>query len=412
MKTTFLVIGAGPAGTVAASYLIKQGADVLVVEKQTFPRFVIGESLLPKCMECLEEAELLDAVKDQGYQPKTGASFYKNGIRCDFNFKEQFTKSWSWTWQTKRADFDHKLAEGAQKNGVEILFNTAVIDVALHADSQTTTCKTANGETLTIHSKFILDASGYGRVLPRLFNLSQATKSPSRGAVFAHFKDKVRGAEPFENNIIIHAFNQNKSWYWCIPFSDNTTSVGIVSDVADIENFAANKAAIFKEMARKYPGFEGRFLPENLLFEPKHILGYSVGVKKMYGNGYALCGNSTEFLDPIFSSGATLAMISGLEAAKLAWQQQQGKNINWQTQYEDKMRHGVSVFRSYVDGWYNGTLQTIFFNPHINQTMKEQICSVLAGHVWDFSNPFVQKHKTIIKTLAKVIEINNRQQNK
>ena len=137
-------------------------------------------------------------------------------------------------------------------------------------------------------------------------------------------------------------------------------------------------------------------------------MGYSIGVKQVYGNGFVLCGNSTEFLDPIFSSGVTLATFSGLQAAKLTHQQLQGKPVDWEKEYAEVLTHGVEVFRSYVNAWYNGDLQTIFFNNDINPDIKKQICSVLAGYVWDYTNPFVKKHKTIISSLVKVIKIKER----
>jgi 2-polyprenyl-6-methoxyphenol hydroxylase-like FAD-dependent oxidoreductase len=105
-KTDVLVIGAGPAGTVAASIISKAGFKVMIVEKLKFPRFVIGESLLPRCMEALTEAGFLDAVKAAGFQEKFGAKFVKNGKICDYLFADQFTPGWNWTWQVPRAEFD------------------------------------------------------------------------------------------------------------------------------------------------------------------------------------------------------------------------------------------------------------------------------------------------------------------
>src|SRR3977135_1112416 len=104
-----LVIGAGPAGSVAASMIHQAGYSVRVVEREKFPRFVIGESLLPRCMEVLEEAGLLDAVKAKKFQEKFGAKFMKGDDVSDFNFREQFTNGWSWTWQVPRAEFDDAL---------------------------------------------------------------------------------------------------------------------------------------------------------------------------------------------------------------------------------------------------------------------------------------------------------------
>ena len=124
-----LVIGAGPSGSVAAGIIKKAGYNVHMVEKEKFPRFVIGESLLPRCMEALEEAGLLDAVKAQGFQQKFGAKFLRKDDVCDFNFDEQFTEGFSWTWQVPRGDFDKTLAEEVQRKGVTIHFETTVTDI-------------------------------------------------------------------------------------------------------------------------------------------------------------------------------------------------------------------------------------------------------------------------------------------
>ena len=125
----------------------------------------------------------------------------------------------------------------------------------------------------------------------------------------------------------------------------------------------------------------------------------------MFGDGYVLSGNSTEFLDPIFSSGVTFATASGLLSAKMTHKHLQGENVDWKTQYEDIEQRGINVFRSYVSGWYSGDFQTIVFAQNIDDDIKKQICSVLAGYVWDQSNPFVKKHETILPTLAKVIKM-------
>ena len=148
-----------------------------------------------------------------------------------------------------------------------------------------------------------------------------------------------------------------------------------------------------------------RFSNSSLLFEPKKIINYATSVSKIYGDGYVLCGNATEFLDPIFSSGVTLAMASGYDSAALVAKQLKGETVDWEQDYAVKMNAGIDVFRSYVNAWYSGDLHTIIFASNIQKDYKKQICSVLAGYVWDKSNPFVKKHKTLLKTLAKVISI-------
>lgn len=403
-----IVMGAGPSGAVAASYLSRLDYRVIILEKETFPRFVIGESLLPCCMEFLDEAGLLEAVKEKGFQIKSGAAFYREDKRCEFFFDDQYTKGWTWTWQVKRAEFDHILAEQARKNGAELRYGSEVLAVTCSREKQTVQYKDNQGEVRTIESRFIIDASGYGRILPRLFDLGQPSRFKARGALFSHFIDSKRTPDA-SANIFVHSFNNNSSWIWAIPFSDGTTSVGIVGDQAYIQDMASEGALKFKEFIRTFKDLQGRFDESSYLFEPRTILGYSVGVKSTFGEGYVLAGNSTEFLDPIFSSGVTFATASGMFSAKLIDRQLRGETVDWQTEYENKLRKGIDVFRTYVDGWYNGDFQTIIFTDTINPEFKKQICSVLAGYVWDDTNPFVKKHDTILATLAQVIRINERE---
>ena len=143
-KVDVLVIGAGPAGTVAASIINKAGFKVKIVEKQKFPRFQIGESLLPRCMEALDEAGFLDAVKEKGFQEKFGAKFVKNGKTCDYFFADQFTPGWNWTWQVPRAEFDKTLADTVEKMGVPISYETTVTGIEFYGSDSVTTIEDIN----------------------------------------------------------------------------------------------------------------------------------------------------------------------------------------------------------------------------------------------------------------------------
>jgi flavin-dependent dehydrogenase len=118
-----------------------------------------------------------------------------------------------------------------------------------------------------------------------------------------------------------------------------------------------------------------------------------------------LCGNATEFLDPVFSSGVTFAMESGSKAAKLVCEKLKGNSVDFQKEYTDYMMQGIDTFRTYVSGWYNGDLHEIFFSKNQDEEIKKQICSVLAGYVWDLNNPFVKKHQRAVKSLADIIRM-------
>src|SRR6187399_1267756 len=157
-----LVIGAGPAGTVAASIVNKAGFKVKIVEKMKFPRFVIGESLLPRCMEALTEAGFVEAVKAKGFQEKFGAKFVKEGKICDYFFADQFTPGWSWTWQVPRAEFDKTLADECERMGIPVSYETTVTNIVFNGSDSVTTVEDLNGQKSEIEARFIIDGSGYG----------------------------------------------------------------------------------------------------------------------------------------------------------------------------------------------------------------------------------------------------------
>ena len=397
-----LVIGAGPAGTVAASIIRNKGFKVKIVEKEKFPRFVIGESLLPRCMEALEEAKLLDAIKARGYQQKFGAKFVRGNEICDFNFSDQFSTGWTWTYQVPRADFDTTLAEETARKGVDVAFETAVTDIKFDGSNSTTTVQDKDG-TYQVNARFIVDASGYGRVIPRLFNLDKPSNLVPRKTLFTHIQDTRRNNYDEPNRIIV-IHHKPELWIWVIPFSTGVTSVGFVGNKQYFEEVEGNTP---EEKLRNLIAGEAhiaeRFKDSTFEFEPRTIEGWSVTTEKFFGDGFVLTGNVTEFLDPVFSTGVTLALESSRIAAKLVCRQLEGEAIDWQEEYMKIMMKGVDTFRTYVMAWYNGDLQDIFFSTGHNEKFKKQICSVLAGYVWDDDNLFVKKHAPAVKNLAAVI---------
>lgn len=403
-KVDVLIIGAGPAGTVAASIVNKAGFKVIIVEKQKFPRFVIGESLLPRCMEALTEAGFIDAIKAKGFQQKCGAKFVKNGVVCDYFFADQFTDGWNWTWQVPRAEFDKTLADTVNEMGVPVWYETTVTDIIFQGSDSLTTVQDVNGNKIQVEARFIIDGSGYGRVIPRLFNLDRPSNLPPRKALFAHTVDLRRSLvdEPNRITVVVH---QPGVWIWVIPFSDGITSVGFVGDPDFFKQYEGNNEQVLRELFASEPYLRERLKDVELVFEPKSLESWSTTTDKFYGEGFVLTGNVTEFLDPIFSSGVTLATVSSQTAAHLVIRVLNGGAVDWEKEYTAPIMQGVNTFRSYVMAWYEGTLDTIFFAEKQNLTIKNMICSVLAGYVWDLNNPYVKEHETALTKLARLIEI-------
>ena len=403
-KVDVLVIGAGPAGTVAASIVNKAGFKVKIVEKQKFPRFVIGESLLPRCMEALTEAGFVDALKEKGFQEKSGAKFVKDGKICDYFFADQFTPGWNWTWQVPRAEFDKTLADTVEKMGVPISYETAVTGITFNGSNSVTTVEDINGNKTEIAARFIIDGSGYGRVIPKLFNLDRPSNLAPRKALFAHTLDLKRSMvdEPNRITIVVH---KPGVWIWVIPFSNGVTSVGFVGDPEFFSSYEGNNEQVLREIIATQPYLAERLKDVEFVFDPRVLESWSTTTNQFHGEGFVLTGNVTEFLDPIFSSGVTLATVSSQTAANLVIRQLNGESVDWEQEYTKHMLQGVNTFRSYVMAWYEGTLDTIFFAKKQNNEVKKMICSVLAGYVWDKQNPFVRNHEVALKKLARTIEL-------
>ena len=398
-----IIIGAGPSGTVTAAILKNKGYNVLILEKQKFPRFVIGESLLPRCMDNLELAGFLPAIEKAGFQKKLGAIFRDKDAKCEFDFSIQYTNGWSWTWQVQRGQFDHLLAQEVEKQGAIVNYEATVTDVEFKKTHDVTVSYTdKENNAHQAHAKFIVDASGYGRVLPRLLNLDKPSDFPSRSAIFCHVKPQRIFDEEERKRIIIINHTQG-IWAWVIPFSNGTTSIGIVGLPELVGAKTGSNEEKIRSWIEEIPALKERFTDAEILFEPKQVTGYSSSTTSLFGDSFVLTGNSAEFLDPIFSSGITFATESGVKAAHLIDRELNGENVNWQTEYSDYIAIGVDVFRSFIQFWYDGTLQKIFFTKDENTQLKEQICSILAGYVWDISNPLVTKHKRAIPTLAQIV---------
>lgn len=403
-----VIIGAGPAGSVSSSLLKKQGFSVCVLEKQYFPRFVIGESLLPYCMDILAEADLVDAVNaEPSFQFKNGAAFTWGNRYTYFDFTDKFTPGPGTTYQVRRGIFDKILIDESAKKGVDVRFGQEVLALDNQGEQAVISVKDETGEIYQLSAKFVLDASGYGRVLPRLMELDTPSHLPARLAHFTHIDDNITDSDFDRNKILIttHPIHRDV-WLWLIPFADNRCSIGVVG-LPDI--LEGDSETVLKKFALECPMLN-RILANanwNNEFPFRHIQGYSANVKSLHGKHFALLGNAAEFLDPVFSSGVTIALHSARLATRLVTKQLQGGTVDWEKEFSQPLMIGVNTFRTYVNGWYDTSFQDVIYARNPQPEIRQMISSILAGYAWDTENPFVAKSDARLKALAEVCGVAN-----
>jgi flavin-dependent dehydrogenase len=394
-----VVIGAGPSGSIASALLQRRGRDVLVLERAQFPRFAPGESLLVHCLDFVAEAGMLAAVEAAGFQYKNGAAFARAGRYTDFDFSERFTPGRDSTYQVLRSRFDQLLADEASKQGVEIRYGVEIVAVK----GTVLTTRSANGTIHTIEADFILDGSGFGRVLPRLLNLEEPSTFPVRQALIAHMADHIPSGAFDRNKVLITIHAEHRDvWYWIIPFAAERCSVGVVARPEHLQRYAGTADEKLQQMVSEDPGLS-KLLANAAWDTPvRQIGGYSANVRAMHGPGFALLGNAAEFLDPIFSSGVTIAMRSASMAAETLDRQLSGLAVDWTAEFEKPLRRGVDCFKAYVEAWYDGRFQNILFFERQPADIRRMICSVLAGYAWDESNPFVSAAERRLDVLSQL----------
>ena len=402
-QTEILIIGAGPSGAVAAGLLRKQGRQVLIIEKETFPRFSIGESLLPQSMEYIEQAGMLQDVVETGFQYKNGAAFAKGDLRTAFDFRDKFSPGWGTTYQVQRANFDKVLADAAEKAGTEIRYRHTVVAVDVSGAQPQVTVRSPEGEEYVVQARYLLDASGFARILPRMLDLERPSDFPVRGALFTHIEDRIAPQDMDRNKILISVHPEHQDvWFWTIPFSNGRCSQGVVATPEFLARYEGTEVERLRAIIAEAPSLSHVLRNAQWDTPGRSITGYSANVTSLWGNGYALLGNAGEFLDPVFSSGVTIAFKSASLAAQCIARMWQGESVDWQKDYAQPLQAGVNTFRAFVQGWYDGGFQDVIFHEHSSPEIRRMISSILAGYAWDVKNPYVAEPQRRLQVLSEL----------
>ena len=375
-----LVVGGGPGGSTAATLLARGGLSVALAERERFPRFHIGESLLPANLPLLERLGVLDRVRRHGFLQKFGAAFHdqETGLEYTFYFREG--KPWPhWSFEVPRAEFDGILLDhAAGQAGVTVLQPAAVEKVAFDAAGVTAEVSDGGGSR-ELRARFLVDASGRDGFLAS----RQGRRAPIPGlgkvAVFAHFRGARRWAGRDEGTIRIYVFEDG--WFWWIPFAGDVTSVGCVLHARTVRGRAGSVEDLLDTMIQRCRRV-GEGLAGAERVTPVHTAAnFSYRSEPVVGDRFLCVGDAVAFVDPIFSTGVFIAMQSAeLAAAEILGAFRDGRfEAARFAGYERRFHRGAAPFLRFIGAYYDPAFLEVFLRPSEAFAMLDSVTGVLAG---------------------------------
>jgi flavin-dependent dehydrogenase len=382
MSCDVLIVGGGPAGATAGYILAKASRRVIVVEKSAFPRFHIGESILPRAFPLIQELGLENAFRKIAHVPKFGAEF---GMGDDFN-TTRFTFDsgllpGSPTFNVERAVFDKMLLDEARSAGAEIRENTAVRQINHLGDGD---CLVTLHDGQKISSRFVLDASGQGCVVGRHLDIRRPVADPNlhKIAYFEHFKNVERhtGKEEGHPAIIM----TSEGWFWLIAINSEITSVGFVCAPDLNKTIGVSPNHLLAWAIERCPVVRDR-MRNAVGPDDNHILAdFSYTCKPCAGAGYFLLGDAACFLDPIFSTGVTLAMMSAKTAAEQvqAILSNQRSPVAAQRHYIRFLEGSTNIFWHLIRSYYTHSFREMFLEGKGPLNVHGAVISILAGQIF------------------------------
>jgi flavin-dependent dehydrogenase len=383
-----VIIGGGPGGATAGAYLARAGFSVLLLEREKFPRFHIGESLLPNNLEIFDDLGVREDIEAAGFIQKNGAIFVTaNGRhRHTFYFDSAFDPIYPAAFEVPRADFDNILLRHAERCGVEVREEHAVAGL-VREGVKVAGVRAAgpDGREYEARGRMVLDASGQSTVLAKWLNLRRRDpRDHNRAAFFGHFQGVVREPGRDEGNIIICV--APFGWWWLIPFTGDRASVGVVvHDDHRRSHYTGDPEAFFRDILARTSFMAGRLRDARPVSPIRTLSNFSYVSQRYWGEDWMMVGDASAFIDPIFSTGVFLAMSSGRLAARAVTDilRAGAPRRRVLAAYEREVRRLQGTFKPFIYNWYDPAFAQLFFHPDNKFQLETAIISLLAADIGD-----------------------------
>lgn len=379
------VIGGGPAGATTAALLAEAGLRVILADKDKHPRFHIGESLLPHNLPLLDRLGVRDKVETTAMR-KHGIEFVSpyHGKSVRYDFGHAMDKRFPYSFQVRRSSFDEVLLRNASAKGAQVLEQCRVTGVAFpEGEDPVITASLEGGAPRTWRARFVVDASGRDTLLGSQLGVKARNPRNNSAAIFGHFANARRLEGRDEGHITIVWFDQG--WFWFIPLSDGTTSVGAVCPPEVFKSRGTDLESFFRTLIASSPEITSRLQNATLQGGVTATGNYSYFTKRVSGERFLLAGDAAAFIDPVFSTGVYLAMLSGFWAAEAARAcvARPTKSARWLRRYEARTRGAAEAFTWFIYRIREPAMRNLFMSPRNMFRVEEAVLALLAGGIFD-----------------------------
>lgn len=353
-----LILGGGPAGATAAAVLADKGRNVLVLEREQFPRYKVGESLLPYCYFPLERIGMIDKLRASSFVKKYSVQFaaMDGRVSTPFYFFQHFDHAASQTWQVVRSEFDQMMLENAVEKGARVLMGATAKRLLMNGGRCEGLVVESGAETVSICAPVTIDCGGRHGFAATELGWVVPDPRLNKVAIWTYYKGALRDAGHDEGATTV-AYLPGKGWFWYIPLPEDTVSVGVVAERDYLYREGKDLAAVFDREVTA-----NRWIAEHLApgarCEPIRVTAeYSYRSKYCAGDGLVLAGDAFTFLDPVFSSGVLLALLGGERAAHAVDAALEEGNFRAErfAGYGAELCEGVEAMRKLVYAFYEET---------------------------------------------------------